>query len=168
MGARTNDGQIGGVNVPGTVGQVAGDIVGREKYQLGPSSVEIEEKAARDRLREILNQFDRRSVRDPMHEENLYFMVKSLQELRVNIQMSGISTVNDPIARAILIEIREEIEEVETLMGCIPRISPRDDWADSILDYRIYGGFQEGTLIPAQTNYHLQIRLEDVQKFCAH
>lgn len=83
MTDRTGDGQSSGVNISGAVGSVSGDIVGRDKYQFGPTSEEIEKKAARDRLREILNQFDRRSVRDRMHEESLYFMVKSLQELRV-------------------------------------------------------------------------------------
>jgi hypothetical protein len=81
MGDGTGDGQSGGANIPGTVGSVNGDIVGRDKYQFGPSPEEIEKKAARDRLREILNQFDRRSVRDPMHEEHLYFMVKRCKNL---------------------------------------------------------------------------------------
>jgi hypothetical protein len=64
------------------------------------------------------------------------------------------------------VDIREEIEEIESLMQYIPLIRPRDDWPDSFLDYRVFGGFEQGLLIPARIRRDLERRLEEVQSFC--
>jgi hypothetical protein len=42
MGKRTGEGQSGGVSIPGTVGVVHGDIVGRDKITGAPSAAELD------------------------------------------------------------------------------------------------------------------------------
>ena len=63
-------------------------------------------------------------------------------------------------------EIREEIEEIESIMQYITRIIPQHDWPDSFLDYRIFAGFELDFLVPAKMDHSLQGRLEEVLYFC--
>jgi hypothetical protein len=160
--------QSGGVNIEGAAGSVGGDIVGRDKLVFGPSMAEIEAKEARDRLRKIISQFDRRAVRDQMHEELIFFMLQSLRELRSSIQKMGINTIADPITRLLLTEIREEIEEIEDLGSWIQLIRPENDWPDSFLDYRIFGhreDHEDGTQVQ-RGNPSLRSRLSEASHFC--
>ncbi len=165
MRTRRRTSQTGGVNVPGTVNSIQGDVVGRDKHITGPSIDELEAKEARDRLVQIINQFDRRAVRDHMHEENIFFMLKSLNELRTKIQKIGINTLQNPAVRILLIEIREELEEVEDITTWILPLRPEGDWYDSFLDLRSFGGLQEDVQ-PKRGNYAMQDRLYEVHRFC--
>jgi hypothetical protein len=168
MAGKEGEPHSGGVHVSGNIGSIGGDIVGRDKYVSSPSIAELQAKQSRDRLREMLNQFDRRAVRDPMHEEAIYFMMASLRELRINIQRSGISTLNDPVVRLLLTEVREELEEIEDLASWIGTLKPGDDWPESLLDYRIFGGVraEEDAKDLKRGTVSLQGRLSDVERFC--
>jgi hypothetical protein len=129
--------------------------------------VEINEKEARDKIAAILNAFDRRAVREQMHEENIFFMLRSLRELRVAVQRLGSSTVDEPIMRFILNDLREELEALEEITQKIIELRPGDDWAESFLDYRIFG-----SAMPAESddhgpgNVYLQDQLDEAERFC--
>jgi hypothetical protein len=146
-------------------GGFKGNIDMSERH--GPTVAETEAKEGRDRLREIVNQFDRRAIRDQMHEEDTFFMLKSLRELRVNIQRIGVNTLTDPVARLLLTEIREELEEIEDIASWILTIRPEDDWPESFLDYRVFGGMSGQVAYGIERGGHsLQGRLHGVQQFC--
>lgn len=104
-----------------------------------PSIAELEEKEERDKIRLLLDFFDRRAVHDFMHEEQIAMMCQSLNELRVQIQQSGAATLKDPEVRDIFRVIREEIQQMVVLAGVMAEGSTYGRRGDEIFDIRMMG-----------------------------
>jgi hypothetical protein len=104
-----------------------------------PSVAELEEKEERDKIRQLLDLFDRRAVHDFMHEEQIALMCRSLNELRVQIQQSGVATLKDPEVQAIFRVIREEIQQMVVLASVSAEGSTYSRWGNEIFDVRMMG-----------------------------
>ncbi len=104
---------------------------------VGPSAREqqIQSEVAKTKL--VLNQFDRRSVGDLMHEEDIGLMVNSLEELRINIQQLGKSTLEDRELRVFIESAVAKLNYVNKLALEISQYPGK--WENSIFDLRIFG-----------------------------
>lgn len=58
-----------------------------------------------------------------MDGEDLVLMLRSLGELRVQLQTAGISTLSNPLVREIFEEMKKDLEWVEETAGFIPQFT---------------------------------------------
>jgi hypothetical protein len=135
--------------------------------RIGPSREDVEMREQRSALQGILAQFDRRAVRDQMEEEDVYFMIRSLHELRTSVQRMGITRVSDQVVQVLLRQMIEEIRDIEAIAEILMAQAPQKDWADSILDLRMFGSrVGRDEAIEARRSV-LERRFQEVQQFCA-
>lgn len=131
------------------------------RTQYGPTVEQIREKEEIDRIRSIIDQFNRAAVYDQMHEETIGLMCRSLNDLRINVQKMGSGSLSDPSIRLLLDLIQGELREIVALALAIPVVARGSNWRKSILDIRIFGstssygdmrGFHHGIANEAETN----------------
>jgi hypothetical protein len=104
-----------------------------------PTVKELEQKDDRSKILNLLAQFDRKAVNDAMHEENIAWMVTSLNELRVNLQMLGSSSVLDQEIRLLFSLMRDDIEKIVNISKFIYEAGQPQGWQNSIFDFRAMG-----------------------------
>lgn len=135
-----------------------------------PTVKEIALKEQIDKIESILDQFDRRSVRDRMHDENIAMMIKSLLELRVSVQKMGISTIRDETIRLLFAEVTSELEDIDSLAALL--IEENRTWQsehsnDGLLDLRLADlGEESRSEAISSTKARVRYRVESVRKFC--
>jgi len=146
-----NDGKVAGGNINEGVsiqnssvgGSVFSNILGNIEHDIhyhSPSIRDRQQKEERDKVIELLNQLDRAAVNAHMHEENIYFMIRSLNEARREIQRLGASTIEDLELRLYFTMIKTDIDKINAIANVIVHHSKQYDWRNSILDLRSFGG----------------------------
>jgi hypothetical protein len=101
---------------------------------------QLQTQAELTKAKEILNEFDRKAVSDRMHEENIYFMIKSLESIRIAVQTLGKSTIEDQQLAHLIEAATQKIRYITRLASEL-RNSP-GKWQNSIFDLRIFGNSQ--------------------------
>jgi hypothetical protein len=128
-------------------GGIVQGVAGAENVQIGSMTFGAPSSARQQRMqaevtkaKEILNEFDRKAVSDEMHEENIYFMIKSLESVRIAVQTLGKSTVEDQQLSDLIETATRKIIYINKLASEL-RTAP-GKWQNSIFDLRIFGNSQ--------------------------
>jgi hypothetical protein len=66
-------------------------------------------------------------------------MLREVGQLRINVQTLDLSTERDPLIRTLLVQVREDIEQIESIGAVVLQFEGREDWFDSFLDLRSLG-----------------------------